>query len=311
MSDRYTMDPVQILLVGGRPATARVIRQLLEAAGVQNRLHSIGGEVEAVRYLQREGVYRDAPNPDVLLLASGLRGDTQTAEALALELRKRLSMLTSELVKSEEGERREIAVFLHDHIAQMLEGLQVKVRRLARGGDSAEKASELEQVIGLLTEATALARSLTVDLSPPVLSEFELAAALQRLGEEISDEHKLGFELTSDGEPMPLSDVDSALLYGASRELLQNAAEHAGATQIHAAMRWRPGTVEIEVRDDGVGFDPSEAAARGENQNHGLFSVRERVEAMGGWMEIDSGPGEGTCASLTVPLQSFEEGTEN
>ncbi len=307
MSDPLAMDPVQILLVAGRPATARVIRRVLEEAGVSSRLHSIGGEVEAVRYLQREGVYRDAPKPDFVFVEPDRHRDPQPAEALALELRKRLCALTSELVQREEGERRGVAVFLHDHIAMTLAGLQVKVSRLARDDVCVGKESELEHVTGVLKEATALAQSLSVDLSPSVLFEFELAAALEWLGQEIADEHGLTFDLTLDGEPTPLSDVDAALLYGAVRELLQRAVEHASVKEIHAAIRWRPGAVEIEVKDDGVGFDPSVVAVRSENEGLSLFTVRERIEAMGGWIEIDSGAGKGTCVSLTVPLQRLDE----
>ncbi len=307
MNGRQAMDPVQILLVAGRPATARVIRRVLEAAGVSSRLHSIGGEVEAVRYLQREGVYRDAPKSDLVFVEPDPRRDAQPAEALALELRKRLCVVTSELVRSEKGERRKSAIFLHDHIAQTLTGLQNKLSALASGDNCAKKLGELEHVADLLKEATAVARKLTVDVRPHVLCEVELSAALQGLGQKIADEHGLVFNLTLDGEPTPLSHVDAALLYGASRELLQNAAEHAHTTQISAVMRWRERAVELEVRDDGIGFDPSVGSARGKNESHLLFRVRERVEAMGGWLEINSGAGEGACTTLKVPLESFEE----
>lgn len=142
---------------------------------------------------------------------------------------------------------------------------------------------------------------MTFELSPPVLYELGLEAALEWLAEQFQKRHRIPCELKDDGRAKPLGDDVRAMLFRAANELLLNVAKHAHAHAARVSVRRLAQEVRVTVEDDGVGFDTSEARAR--SRGFGLFNIRERLEQIGGHVEIKSGPGRGTRVTIAAPLE--------
>jgi PAS domain S-box-containing protein len=220
-----------------------------------------------------------------------------------------LRVLASELTMAEQAERRRIAQILHDDLQQRLFGTRMLLKIVAEEteGTQSELAAYAEQAYGLLGDAIALARQLTVDLSPPVLKEEGLADMLQWLATQLARQHALQVEVRAKHRfVIPEADM-RVLLFQCVRELLFNVVKH-GQTD-HATVELAPGEagyLRIQVSDAGRGFDVAAAEAR-HTGGFGLFSVRERLGFFGGRMAIDSAPGQGTRITLEVPAAAIEE----
>jgi signal transduction histidine kinase len=203
-------------------------------------------------------------------------------------------------VEVAEDERRRWAQELHDGVLQSLAAVRITLAAALQGsGDGRSERIEAaaEQTVeGLEDQITDLSRLIN-DLRPAALERLGLSGALEALAEEsanrgdfeVSTEIDLGGELTSDEERG---------VYRLVQEALTNVVKHSGAAHVWVRTQAADGAVDIEVRDDGCGFDPAFGPGRG------LLGMRERVEMLGGSIEIASRPGEGTTVSSTLPLRS-------
>jgi DNA-binding NarL/FixJ family response regulator/signal transduction histidine kinase len=223
----------------------------------------------------------------------------ETLAARATQLRA----LASELTLSEQRERKRLAAVLHDHLQQLLIGAKYRVAILSRSRDDAtrEEALGIER---LLDASISASRSLTSELSPSVLHEGGLPACLEWLGRWMSNRHGLIVDLAiEDGLP-PLAEDVKVLLFESVRELLFNTVKHANVAVARVHVCQVAATeIRIAVSDDGAGFDPAVLKKAGETGGgFGLFSIRERLDMLGGRMEIDSSPGQGSRFTLTAPL---------
>jgi signal transduction histidine kinase len=213
-----------------------------------------------------------------------------------------LQTLASDLTLAEERERRRLAVQLHDGIGQALAICKMRLGQLGRTA-SPDDAAQFAQVRELLDDAICDARTLTVELSPPLLHELGLEAALEWLGERARDEMGLRCEYLNDAQPKPLTEGVRVLLYQAVRELLANVVKHAQADSVCISSSRSDSEIKVGVEDDGVGFQTDKLSAAHGMQGFGLFSIRERLTGVGGRMEVRSGPGRGTGIFLFAPLQ--------
>ena len=247
-----------------------------------------------------------------------------------------LRSLASELSLAEERERRRIATALHDSLGQNLALAKIKLG-LARRRDRACSAREsgaasgaptadtqrgvslsdsgvadrhLDEVRGLIEESIAFTRSLTFELSSPLLYTVGLEAAVERLAEQMQGRHGVQIQVVDDGKPKPLDEDMLVLFFQSVRELLMNAVKHANATRVTVTLARGETDVTARVEDDGVGFDPSAVgfpvSGIGEvgdpTDGFGLFSIRERLGHLGGRLEVQSVRDRGTVAVLTAPL---------
>jgi CheY-like chemotaxis protein/anti-sigma regulatory factor (Ser/Thr protein kinase) len=150
----------------------------------------------------------------------------------------------------------------------------------------------------------AAARTLSVNLFPPVLHVGGLPAALSWLAKRTQEQYGMVVNITADPQANPDADDSRILLFEAVRELLFNAVKHARVDQIDVTLSLGPGdTIQIQVSDEGVGFDPA-ATLHDKSQPQaglGLFSIQERLALLGGHLDIQSAPGEGSCFTLTLP----------
>ena len=229
----------------------------------------------------------------------------QRAEKRLLAYQKRLRALATELGLAAERERRRIAIYIHDTLAQALAAARMKLDALreATAPETPGRTEALDEVRDLVGQAAKDARSLTFDLSPPVLHELGLEAALEWLAEDMGKKHGLTVAFEDDQAPKPLAEARRIILFRAVRELLTNVTKHAHARRATVSVSRTDEHVRITVEDDGVGFDPQCVHAHEDLEGgFGLFSIRERLDYLGGRMEIRSGSGRGTCVTLTAPL---------
>jgi PAS domain S-box-containing protein len=228
---------------------------------------------------------------------------------------ERLRALATELNLAEQRERKRIATDLHDHLQQMLVLGKLKLGQGKRLAFPLPACVDImKQVDDVLSEALTYTRTLVAELSPPVLRDHGLAAGLKWLGESMKKKHDLTVTvLVPDDESrgLKLPDDQAVLLFQSVRELLVNSWKYAGTGQATVSMDYDEKYLRIEVRDEGAGFDLAAAAAAaaaaaeptgGLSSKFGLFSIRERMKALGGSFDIQSAPGKGTTATLVLPL---------
>jgi len=215
--------------------------------------------------------------------------------------RDQLRALATELNLAEQRERKRVAAELHDYLAQLLVLAKMKLgqgKRLANRIPAC--VSFIKESEDALTEALTYTRTLVADLSPPVLHDFGLPTALDWLGQQM-ERHQLKVAVRVAPDVRPKLPTDQALLvFQSVRELLMNIAKHSGTGEAALSLDQSQGCLRIEVRDEGRGF--TVLPESGGSTKFGLFSIRERMRALGGTFEIDSAPGKGTTAWLTLPL---------
>lgn len=216
-----------------------------------------------------------------------------------LAYQDQLRSFASELSLTEERERRRIATDLHDHIGQVLAITKIRLGALRDGFSSDEACREIDHIRAFVEQAIGYTKSLTFELSPPVLYELGLPAAVEWLCEKLQKEHGIAFLFSDDGRDKPLAVDVTVLLFQALRELLINVVKHARADQVTVDLGRNDDTVRIVVSDNGSGFDPSTIS---KESTFGLFSVRERLKHFGGCYEISTKPGSGTTIIMLAPL---------
>jgi len=228
--------------------------------------------------------------------------EERVAERTAALARRagQLRELAAELSRVEQREKKRLSSVLHDHVQQMLVAAKLKAAMVRRQAPAvAEMISEIEDV---LQDVIDRCRSLAVELSPPVLHQEGLPAALEWLAEQMRENHGLRVALDVDSEAGPADESTAILLYNAVRELLLNTLKHAGVAQARVSLKRWGERLFIEVSDKGAGFDPARARSGRVEAGLGLFSIRERLEAAGGTMSIESTPGAGTRVRLVAPV---------
>ncbi|MHC4699070.1 MAG: sensor histidine kinase [Planctomycetota bacterium] len=216
-----------------------------------------------------------------------------------------LKSLASQLSITEERERRRLATQLHDHIGQSLIVSKAKLDEQRSSDISVERARVLEEVCDSLKKVIQETRTLTFDLSSPLLYliGFE-AAAEQWLADEIQEKHGIETEFENDERHKPMSNDIRAILFRNLRELLINVVKHAKADKIKVSVVREDGDIRVCIEDDGIGFDPKKVKSKSiTDGKFGLFSVGERLEQLGGHFRIDSILGAGSKVTMTAPLK--------
>ncbi|MBI4955335.1 MAG: PAS domain S-box protein [Myxococcales bacterium] len=219
------------------------------------------------------------------------------------EYQSKLQRMAFDAAVAEERERRRIASDLHDRIGQALAVAQIKLAS-ARDAVTGPARAAVGEAVALVAQSLVDTRTLTFDLCPPMLYELGLEEALSWLAEDVERRHGIHVELDDDGEDKPLDDATAALVFRAVRELLTNVLKHAQAGGATVSLRRTGGEVEVEVADEGVGFDAAKVAPPGSDGGYGLFSVREQISRLGGEVAVTSTPRQGTRVSLRVPLKT-------
>jgi len=241
-------------------------------------------------------MFRDLTESELALRKAG-----DELEQRVQQRTEQVRELAAELTRIEHRERRRLTQVLHDGVQPLLVAARMHVGALRqRLADPADRRP-LDQVFGLLAESLEATRSVAMELSPPVLHDGGLAPALDWLAHRMGDHHGLAVAVQADAAAEPASEHVRILLFEATRELLLNVVKHAGADAANVRMRRTNGVVEILVHDDGRGFTMADGSSPDTPTGTGLINIRNRLELVGGRLQVDTAPGEGTRARLQAP----------
>ena len=226
----------------------------------------------------------------------------------ALEERNiQLRNMASALTLAEQRERRRISQVLHDHVQQVLHGIQVHPRLIDLDMPSEIRSaiqSHLDAISNLVAEALAVTRALTVELSPPVLQREGLIPALRWLANHMAKLHGLRVHLDVTLEYAVKSEDVSVLLYEVTREVLFNVVKHAQVQEARLELYHEDDQIVVRVSDNGVGFDTNALCSpRPRGSGFGLRNIGERLSLFGGHLDVVSGEGKGTSVTIAVPQE--------
>jgi PAS domain S-box-containing protein len=285
-------------------------QKLFEQSGVQ----VYESKVECADGIKRNFIFYQATYVDDQGITAGLVGimvDITELRRIEQDLycyQDKLRGLSSSMALAEEFERHKIAQNLNEQISQTLAVSKLKLGLVRETAITMEMLQALDEIRELIGQAIKDARSLTFEISPPVLYEVGLKAALEWLVENVADQGTISYSYQDDGKVQDLDDDISVLLFRATRELLFNVAFHSNATDSIVSFSEDDQNIYIQVEDNGVGFDL--AKIDGENSElsgFGLFSIRERLNHLGGRLEIESKPGEGTTVTIISPKKYYRK----
>ncbi len=213
------------------------------------------------------------------------------------EARDRLRASTSEALLAEDRERRSLAVDLHDGLSQLLTLASMKLALLRKSPEGRGLDQEVREVEQLVTEARERSESVTFQLCPPVLHDVGLAGAAHWLAEDLKRSYGLHVVVEDDGQRWPLDEVTRISLFRSLRELLINVAKHAATSEARVRLWGEGGAMMMSVEDRGAGFDHEKIPP-----GFGLFSIRERLNHLGGSVRFESAPGAGTRIVVVAPM---------
>ncbi len=226
---------------------------------------------------------------------------------LRAEIRKhkvtqnQLRSLSATLAKTEESERRRIASDLHDHIIQNLVYANMSLSRIRDRAGEQWIADISQEVHQYLQQTIQELRTLTFEISSPVLYELGFIPAIRWLTRQFEEKHHLHIRL-EEKLKAPVSEQVSILLFQAVRELLTNVVKHAKATQVQVHIVHEKRLLKIIVEDDGVGLDRASPQVNADQKTgFGMFNIRERIGSLNGTMKVKSREGKGTRVELALP----------
>lgn len=232
-----------------------------------------------------------------------LREIAETLEQQVSVRANQVRQLAAQLNMSEERERRNLALELHDNLGQLLAAIKIRLSSLGVDDDGGDR----QAVSDLVNRAENAVRSITQQLSPPVLHALGLAHALDWLGEEIEKIYAVKVHVDHESPALSLGSEIQAVLYRSVRELLINVAKHAAVDEASLTLVTDDNALSLVVSDAGCGFDTAALdAAPLPEKGFGLRSIGERIRYLGGSIEIDSSLGNGTTVTLSVPHASLE-----
>jgi signal transduction histidine kinase/ActR/RegA family two-component response regulator len=216
------------------------------------------------------------------------------------ERSEKLRQMTGLLTLAEQRERQRLSKVLHDGLQQILVGAKYRLASIDRDSDVRHAANEVAEIID---DAIETSRSLTAELSPPVLLMGNFVAAIEWLANWMKSKHGLNVNLVVHRTIKPLATEATLLLFQATRELLFNVIKHSGVKAARMEVDQIDGQVIIKLEDDGAGFDVRWLQIpKDQSGGTGLLGLQERISYIGGRVEIDSAPGRGSRFTLVVPI---------
>lgn len=296
--DRESADALHLFLRKSLPSGMTEILEcrLCPADGAPFEISlNVGGEYDRSDRLLRYRV--------VLVDVSRLK----LMERQARETGDRLRSLASELNLSEERTRKTIAQTLHDEVGQMLALARMKLSSATTLPKETAVEKIVEEVLDMLGSVISQMRSLIVEISPPVLHDLGLAAAIDWMAERTSSVKGIDIETEITGDFSRLEQDLKFMLYQIVRELLVNVVKHSGGHRVLVSLERDEHAIGIKVMDDGKGFDPREAGSPAADSGLGLFSIRERLKSYKGNLQIESRKGKGTTVSIRLPVGKKSE----
>ena len=218
--------------------------------------------------------------------------------------RRRLQMLSQELLEVQEAERLRISRELHDEVGQALTAIKVNLQAALRFADGGSLSAYLEESIGVVERTLDQVRNLSLDLRPSMLDDLGVLAAVRWYLDRQAN--RAGFQalFTAEMPDVRLTTDMETTCFRVVQEGLTNAVRHSQARNVWVTIQQCDSELELVVRDDGVGFDVGAVMKRGAGDlSLGLLGMQERVELMGGRIQIRSDPERGTEIRALFPLR--------
>jgi signal transduction histidine kinase len=226
------------------------------------------------------------------------RLETRTAE---------LERLAARMVRQHEEERRRLSRELHDETAQVFSAVKLQLGVLREHVDARLQQS-MDRVLSLVDDGIRSIRNVTRDLRPALLDDLGLVPALRALVSEFGGQSGVATRFAAPEKLLPLSDEAELAIFRALQEGLANVARHAGAQTVSVELQARPGSILLEVTDDGQG-PPEHDLDRLEQRGHmGLAGMRQRISALGGAVSVDGSSGGGLTLRVELPWSEETEG---
>ncbi|MGZ3582197.1 MAG: sensor histidine kinase [Ktedonobacterales bacterium] len=234
---------------------------------------------------------------------------------------EQMRALSGRVIYAQEEERQRIARELHDDTGQLLTLLLIRLKLLESQPGAEALEDQIAELRGLVSGAIDRVRQLALNLRPPSLDQLGLLPALRSLVSTYTANTHIAVKLDLSREPVRLSAERTIAVYRIAQEALTNIAKHAGAHSVTMGVQVVGDMLELQVRDDGRGFDPvaltrpAQRASGGGASGYaeaagpgvGLFGMEERARLAGGTLRIQSRPGHGTFVHLTVPMDSIRK----
>ncbi|WP_372638354.1 PAS domain S-box protein [Fodinibius sp.] len=228
------------------------------------------------------------------------RVQERTEELLSYQ--SQLRSLASQLSKAEENQRQQLASEIHDNLGQMLALGKMKADLLQNIPDSADSSGAITDLQEVLDDALRYSRELMSELKPPPSIDGDIKAAAEWIAERL-EKHGLKVDINDDGRPKPLDEEVRITVLQSIRELLFNVVKHTSEKEAVILLRRSRDQLRVTVKDEGEGFDPDKTEwTPDKNGNFGLFNVQERIDLLGGEVNIEAKRGEGTKVTLSIPL---------
>lgn len=223
---------------------------------------------------------------------------------------QQLQALSARLLESEETERRKFAIDLHDRIGQSL--TIVKIRLDGMAADPEVQGTEAAALSTILEQLIQETRTLTFELSPPMLYEIGLCAALEWLLDSFREHHSLPVRYSCSEIPKEKNPSRAIMAFQIIRELLMNIVKHASATEVELSIAMKGEILDVSIQDNGVGLPADfDLQGGGNGRGFGLFSIHQRLSSFEGSLELVSSPGQGTHIHFGIPSDPVITGNEN
>ena len=203
---------------------------------------------------------------------------------------------------AEEKQRKKIASDLHDHVGQALAMLKFKLAKLKGDAVFCGFDSDIDDMRKLIDQIIAYTRELTIELSPPILHELGFSKSMIWLKDQMAKKYQLKVVLTDDADVYIYDEALRVALFRSVQEILINTVKHAKISEASLNISRLNEELVIKIEDQGKGFSSETLKTTG----YGLFSIKERMQTLGGKFEIHSVPNEGTKTFLQVKLNETE-----
>jgi signal transduction histidine kinase len=254
----------------------------------------------ANRQLRREVARRRAGEESL----KQSRRKYQALLAQSRSVQEKLRAVTRQVFSAQEDERRRISRELHDEVVQTFVGINVELATLgtASGLGPRELKARIARTQRLVEKSVRTVHQFARELRPAALDHLGLIPELQNYMERLSARKKLMMNLTAFAGIEALETAKRIVLYRVAQEALTNVARHAQASTVNMIISEIPGAIRMEVNDDGKSFQVLRTLSSRRHKRLGLIGMRERVEMVGGTLEIESAPGQGTSVRVEIPF---------
>jgi two-component system sensor histidine kinase DegS len=254
----------------------------------------------ANRRLEREVARRRAAE-------ASIRAGRERYRALFLAsqvMERKLRQLTRQIISAQEEERLEISRELHDEVVQTLVGINVALATLGQGAAVGlhDLHAKIARTRRLVENSVTAVHRFARELRPAVLDDLGLIPALHAYSKSFAARKKVKIQITAFGGVEALDADRRTVLFRVAQEALTNVARHAQASQVRLSLTEIPGSVRMEISDNGRSFQVDRVLLARNHHRLGLVGMRERVEMVGGTLTIESAAGIGTTVRADVPF---------